>query len=79
MTITLFKTSALSGKLNSMELPITYERLLQWERTGEPVQRAFPDLTPDQREFLLTGATPEEWDRAFPEEDEQPEDEALAR
>lgn len=77
--ITLFKTSALSGKINSMVLPITYDRLLQWERSRELIQNAFPDLTNDQREFILTGSTPEEWDRAFPEEDEQPEDEALAR
>lgn len=79
MTITLFKTSALSGRLNSMELPITYDRLLQWEQSGELIQRAFPDLTNEQREFILTGSTPEEWDRAFPEEEEHPEDEALAR
>lgn len=77
--ITLFKTSALSGKINSMILPITYDRLLAWERSRELIQNAFPDLTDEQREFILTGSTPEEWDRAFPEEDEQHEDKTLAR
>ena len=67
--ITVRKFSALSGKLNTMELPITYERILEWERSYTLIQDAFPDLSSEQREFLLSGATPEEWDRAFPPED----------
>ena len=26
------------------------------------IQEAFPHLTPDEREYVLTGLTPEEWD-----------------
>jgi len=26
-----------------------------------------PDLTPDEREFIMTGSTSEEWDAAFGE------------
>jgi hypothetical protein len=66
--ITVRKFSALSGKLNSMELPITVDRLTAWSTSHTLIQEAFPDLTADQREFLLTGATREEWDRAFPDE-----------
>jgi hypothetical protein len=36
---------------------------------GELVQNAFPFLSVDQREFLLTGLFPEEWDKIFGEED----------
>jgi hypothetical protein len=29
------------------------------------VQDAFPQLDADQREFLISGITPEEWDATF--------------
>jgi len=53
-------TSPLSGQTNVMELPITPEQLRRWEQ-GEFVQDVFPHLTADQREFLMTGITPDEW------------------
>ena len=28
---------------------------------GELIQNVFPDLSPDDREFLMTGVTAEEW------------------
>ncbi len=49
-----------------MDLPITQEQLDAW-RGGKLIQNAMPDLTPAQREFILTGATPEEWNEAFPD------------
>lgn len=52
--------STLSGKTHEMELPITPEQLRRWEQ-GEFVQDVFPHLTADQREFLMTGITPDEW------------------
>jgi hypothetical protein len=64
------KTSCISGVVRVMDLPITAH---QWDRytLGELVQVAFPHLTNEQREFILTGITPEEWDEAFPPEPEQ--------
>lgn len=32
------------------------------------IQEVFPYLTTDEREFLLTGMTPEEWNRLFGED-----------
>ena len=29
------------------------------------IQNIFPDLTPDEREFIKTGVTPDEWDNMF--------------
>jgi len=43
-------------------------RLAMW-RKGMNVQDAFPMLSPEQREFLMTGMTPEEWDDLFGEEE----------
>ena len=61
------RTSMISGKTNSMELPITNAQLDRWTG-GELIQDVFPDLSVDQREFLMTGITPEEWDLTFGEE-----------
>lgn len=69
------RRSLVSGVLRTLDLPITEDQIEMWEN-GALVQDAFPNLTPSQREFILTGITDEEWDEAFtPEaEDWLPED-----
>ena len=44
------KQSPISGKMNSMELPIT-EAQLEAHRNGELVQNVFPTLSVEEREF----------------------------
>jgi hypothetical protein len=61
------KKSPISGKFNTMDLPIEEWQILLWER-GAHAQNAFPDLTADQREFLISGITSEEWDATFKED-----------
>lgn len=56
------RTSPLTGKLRHMDLDVTEDQLLRWSR-GALVQDVFPHLTADQREFLMSGLTPEEFDR----------------
>jgi len=63
------KKSIFTGVENTMELDITQEQIDRWANSGELIQNAFPWLTPEEREFLLSGATPTEWDEVFPEED----------
>jgi hypothetical protein len=58
------RTSLFSGKVNTMDLPITQEQIDRWDG-GELIQNVFPDFTPSQREFLITGITDEEWEDAF--------------
>lgn len=60
-------------EMNSMELDISEEQLTNWEN-GMLIQRAMPNLTPDEREFLMTGLLPGEYDEMFkePEEDSNP-------
>ena len=54
--------SVLTGVMNEMNLDITNEQLARWkDGYGEPVQDVFPTLTAEEREFLMTGATPLEW------------------
>lgn len=71
--IALQRTSLLSGKVNIMNLPTTQKKIDEWDMNSRSlpfIQDYFPELTAEQREFILTGSTPEEWNRAFPEEDE---------
>lgn len=60
----VIRRSSLSGKMHTMDLPITQEEITRWE-AGELVQNVFPYLTPFQREFLMTGVTEEEWENTF--------------
>tara|TARA_R110002020_G_scaffold6662_5_gene28232 strand:- start:1815 stop:1997 length:183 start_codon:yes stop_codon:yes gene_type:complete len=43
-----------------MDLPVTQMQLQEW-KDGGLIQNVFPDLTPDEREFIQTGITPNEW------------------
>ena len=56
-------------KLQTIEVQVSqYNRWM----AGENIQIAFPDLTADQREILISGICPECWDKIFPpEEDEE--------
>jgi hypothetical protein len=58
------RTSPFSGNTNSMEIEVTQEQLSSWE-SGTLIQNAMPNLSADEREFIMTGITPEEWDSAF--------------
>lgn len=39
-----------------------------WMMRGFPIQTVFYFMSADEREFLLTGITPEEWNKLFSEE-----------
>lgn len=63
------RKSMLSGIERSLEIPVTKEQIDKWE-SGALAQEAFPNITPTQREFIMTGVTDEEWDNAFLDEDD---------
>lgn len=54
----------------TMVLPITANDFLRWQRKEGAIQDLFPDLSPDQREFMLSGMTPEIWAETFPPEED---------
>lgn len=56
--------SKLTGKEHTREVPITEEQLARW-KAGGFIQDAAPNLSADDREFLISGSTPEEWDAAL--------------
>lgn len=53
------RRSPLDGKINTLEVPCTFEQLLDYER-GMLIQQAMPDVPAPLREFILTGYTPED-------------------
>lgn len=58
------KTSPFTGITHSMELDITEEQIHN-HKHGMFIQKAMPNLTPDEREFYMTGVTKDEWDNMF--------------
>ena len=63
-TVRVTKTSMLSGQQSCMDLPIRQGQLDRG-RNGALIQDAMPQLDTDQREFLISGITPAEWNEAF--------------
>ena len=57
--------SAISKKINTMNINVTEEQVSRWRNHQGLIQDIMPDLTPDEREFLMTGTTREEWDEVF--------------
>ena len=64
--LTITRRSVLSGKNNTMDLPVTEQQLLDWLGTpdcpGRLIQDVMPHLSVQQREFLISGCLPEEWE-----------------
>tara|TARA_R100000353_G_scaffold168834_1_gene131573 strand:+ start:789 stop:992 length:204 start_codon:yes stop_codon:yes gene_type:complete len=63
---TITRKSMISGEINSMELDVTQAQLDRWQ-DGELIQDVFPHLSADEREFIKTGITSQEWDSIFGE------------
>ena len=66
--VRVHKQSCITGKHHSMVLPTRQGELEYWEESMALVQDVFPHFTPDQREFLISGSTPDEWNELFSEE-----------
>tara|TARA_R100000995_G_C3484450_1_gene126279 strand:+ start:5226 stop:5459 length:234 start_codon:yes stop_codon:yes gene_type:complete len=67
--VLVHKKSTVSGRVNSMLLPTTQGKIEYWIESGKLIQDVMPDLNDNQREFLMSGITPREWNDMFGEED----------
>ena len=68
------KTSIFTGTTHRREIPIKPEDYEAWTNASnnDPkrhIQNAAPYLTVDDREYIISGATPEEWAVIFGGED----------
>ena len=58
--LTVTNRSSMTGKVNTKELDITFAQFAAWHQ-GKLIQEVMPNLSADDREFLMTGITPDEW------------------
>ena len=54
-------------KINEREIDVTSEQIYAWQN-GTLIQNAMPNLSADDREFIMTGITPEVWNETFKEQ-----------
>lgn len=62
------RKSTISGIVHSLDIEITPEQSQRVDdrfETGELIQKIVPHLSMDEREFLMTGITGEEWTATF--------------
>ena len=58
------RESPFSGNKNVMDIQVTRAQIDAW-MGGELIQNAMPNVSADEREFIKTGITPEEWENTF--------------
>lgn len=63
--VQLTRKSQLTGNMNTMLLNTTKEQIERYANGEGLLQEMFPNLNVDEREFIKTGITPEEWLKAF--------------
>ena len=63
------RTCPFTGKTNTMEIAVTEAQLADW-RGGNMIQRAMPNVSADEREFIMSGITPAMWDETIGDEDD---------
>lgn len=68
----LKKQSLATGKINERDVDVTPEQMHAWQHGGVLIQDAMPHLSPDDREFIMTGITPDEWEELFGDEKNEP-------
>jgi hypothetical protein len=64
------RTSPITGRTLTRDIDCTPEQLAAWEG-GTRAQVAFPTLSADDREFIMTGISPIEWEAVFQPKDDQ--------
>lgn len=64
----------ISEKVHTLDLSQDqYDRYKVWMNNDALIQDALPELSDDERELLMTGIGPDEWDETFPDT-EEPDD-----
>lgn len=58
----LIKKKSIFGKQVELDLPVTPQQIKDWE-DGQLIQNVMPHLSADQREFLISGIMPGDWDK----------------
>lgn len=63
------RKSQVSGEVRTLDIPCTQEQYDAY-MAGKYIQVAMPNISPDEREFIISGVTLEEWNDLFPPEED---------
>ena len=61
------RTSIISGVERQRDIPLDPNDMMMWKDGLGSIQELMPYLTDDDREFILSGITADEWAKAFVE------------
>jgi hypothetical protein len=65
------RKSVISGIERTRSIPVNPDDYAAWQAGIGSVQELMPYLTDSDREFILSGITPDEWDAMFSEYEEE--------
>lgn len=65
----IIRTSLFTKKQHTREINVTPEQMYAWQN-GKHIQDAMPNVSAEDREYILTGVTPEEWNEVFGKEEQ---------
>ena len=65
MILEIIRKSPVSGLTNVLRVVVTPAQLAAY-KGGALIQEAFPHLDADQREFIISGCTAEDWAKMYP-------------
>lgn len=68
------RKSQITGKMSVRDISISHSQYRAWVDAADDdpnrfIQQALPHISAEDREFLMTGITPEEWDEHLGEEE----------
>ena len=63
-TVTIHHDRGTTMNFGRINISVFMKKYNQW-LDGEMIQYAFPEYSPEQREFIMTGITPEMWNSMF--------------
>lgn len=64
MTVRVFQTPACPHCHKTSEVGLDFKDVERWQG-GELIQRVWPEMTPAERELLMTGTHPDCWNEMF--------------
>lgn len=64
------RKSMLTGKVRTMEIEVTEKQIKAWEN-GDLIQNVMPELSTQEREFIMTGIADNEWELLMDEHDQE--------
>ena len=59
------KRSPRTGEVNTRDINCTQEQYDSWKSGAGLIQRVMPNVSAEDREFLISGYTPEDWEAIF--------------